>query len=278
VALDLDAVRPLLLAALAEDLGTGDVTSALLVPEGARAEAVLRAKAEGVLAGLPVACEVFRLAAPGVAIRAQKRDGDVVAPGDVVLEATGSARGLLAGERTALNFLIRLSGIATLARRFVEAVRGTGARIYDTRKTTPGQRALERHAVRMGGAENHRFALYDALLVKENHLRFGADLATALAARPRGMPAIVEAESIEEFRSAMEAGADVVMLDDCTPDDVKEARRLRGASPRPAIEVSGGIHLGNVRAYAEAGAERISIGALTHSAPALDLSLKLRTS
>lgn len=278
MSLDLDALRPLLLAALQEDIGPGDITSALLVPEGARATATIRSKAQGVLAGLPVAAEILRLAVPGVAITERKREGDPLSPNDVVLEATGGARSLLSAERTALNFLIRLSGIATLTRRFVDAVAGTGARILDTRKTTPGLRLLERHAVRMGGAENHRFALYDALLVKENHLEFGADLAASLAARPAGMQAIVEAESLEEFRAAMAAGADVVMLDDCTPRDVSMARALRGSSPRPLIEVSGGIHLGNVRAYAEAGAERISVGALTHSAPALDLSMKLSSS
>ena len=174
-----------------------------------------------------------------------------------------------------IGFLIRLSGIATLTARFVAAVEGTGTRILDTRKTTPLWRALERFAVRAGGGENHRYALYDAVLVKENHLAFGEDLAAALARRPEGMPAIVEAEDMEEFRAAVKAGADVVMLDEWTPADVALARKERGSRARPLLEVSGGINLSNIRAYAEAGAERISIGALTHSAPALDLSMRV---
>jgi nicotinate-nucleotide pyrophosphorylase (carboxylating) len=275
--LDLDALSPMLRAALAEDVGPGDVTSALLVPGEARASARIRAKAEGVVAGVEVASAVFRIAAgeAPVAIETAVRDGGRVRPGDAVLSAEGPARALLAAERTALNFLIRLSGIATLTSRFVAAVAGTGARILDTRKTTPGLRVLERFAVRVGGGHNHRFALYDAVLVKENHLAFRGDLASALARRPPGMPAIVEAENMAEFRAAVAAGADVVMLDEWTPDDVRAARRERGKSPRPLLEVSGGINLGNIRAYAEAGAERISIGALTHSAPALDLSMRV---
>lgn len=275
--LDPDALSPLLRAALAEDVGPGDVTSALLVPAEARATARIRAKAEGVVAGVEVAAAIFRLAAAEapVAVSSVVPDGARVRPGDTVLTAEGDARALLAAERTALNFLIRLSGIATLTSRFVDAVAGTGARILDTRKTTPGLRMLERFAVRMGGGENHRFALYDAVLVKENHLAFKGDLADALARRPPGMPAIVEAENMAEFRAAVAAGADVVMLDEWTTDDVRLARRERGDRPSPLLEISGGINLGNIRAYAEAGAERISIGALTHSAPALDLSMRV---
>jgi nicotinate-nucleotide pyrophosphorylase (carboxylating) len=275
--LDLDALAPLLRAALAEDLGPGDVTSGLLVPADAKGVGRIRAKAEGVVAGIAVAGAVFRHAAGEVPITVEPalEDGARVRPGDPVLAIRGPARVLLAGERTALNFLIRLSGIATLTARFVKAVEGTGARILDTRKTTPGLRVLERFAVRMGGGENHRFALYDAVLVKENHLAFKRDLAAALAARPKGMPAIVEAENLAEYRAAVAAGADVVMLDEWTPGDVRRARQERGSRDRPLLEISGGINLGNIRDYAEAGAERISIGALTHSAPALDLSMRV---
>jgi len=275
--LDLDALSPLLRAALVEDIGPGDVTSELLVPRDALASARIRAKAEGVVAGVEGAAAVFRLAAGGhpLSIEAAVPDGAHVRPGDLVLSAEGWARVLLKAERTALNFLIRLSGIATLTSRFVAAVAGTGAKILDTRKTTPGLRVLERFAVRMGGGENHRFALYDAVLVKENHLAFKGDLAAALALRPPGMPAIVEAENMAEFRAAVAAGADIVMLDEWTPDDVRAARRERGDRRRPLLEISGGINLGNIRSYAEAGAERISIGALTHSAPALDLSMRV---
>lgn len=270
--LDLQALDPMLRSALAEDIGPGDVTAELLIPEGARGLARIRAKASGVLAGLPIAARVLELAGE-VTVREVGCDGQRVEPGDLVLEAEGDAAALLRGERTALNFLGRLSGIASLTARFVAAVEGTGARILDTRKTTPGWRRLEKHAVQAGGGVNHRFALFDAVLVKENHLAFGADLAGALARRPAGMQAIVEAESLEEFRIAVQVGADVVMLDEFTPDEVRSARAERGAAERPLLEVSGGITLANVRAYAEAGAERISIGALTHSAPALDLSM-----
>jgi nicotinate-nucleotide pyrophosphorylase (carboxylating) len=273
---DLDALEPQLRAALAEDVGPGDITSELLVPAAARGIARIRAKAEGVVAGVGVAAALFRYAGgTEVAVQSAIGDGGRVRPGDTVLVAEGPARALLAAERTALNFLIRLSGIATLTARFVAAVAGTGARILDTRKTTPGWRALERLAVRAGGGQNHRYALYDAVLVKENHLAFGTDLAGALAGRPAGMDAMVEAEDMAEFRRAVAAGAEVVLLDEWAVSDVTLARRERGARPRPLLEVSGGINLANVRAYAEVGAERISIGALTHSAPALDLSMRI---
>ncbi len=274
--LDMDALAPLLRQALAEDVGPGDVTSSLLVPPGARALARIVAKAPGVVAGVAVARRLFELACDGSErFGPCAEEGSRVGSGALVVEVEGPARGLLAAERTALNFLMRLSGIATLTARFVEAVRGTKARILDTRKTTPGLRALEKHAVRMGGGDNHRYALYDAVLVKENHLAFGGNLAEALAARPPGMAAIVEAETLEEFRTAAAAGADVVLLDDFPIEDIRAAVRERGAATRPLLEVSGGVRLDNVRALAETGIDRISIGALTHSAPALDLSLRL---
>jgi len=277
---DADLTRrfePWLRAVLAEDLGPGDVTSRLCVPEGADGAGRVTAKAPGVVAGIGIAEAVFDVVSDGaVRCEAAVTDGDRVGTGDPVLLVRGPARALLAGERTALNLLIRLSGVATLTARFVAAVAGTGARILDTRKTTPGLRALEKAAVVDGGGTNHRYALYDAVLVKENHLAFsGAGLAEALAARPAGLPAIVEAESMDEYRLAAEAGADVVMLDEFTPEQVAAVVAERGDAPRPELEVSGGITLDNVRAYAEAGADRISIGALTHSAPPLDLSLRI---
>lgn len=277
---DLTPFLPQIRAALAEDVGPGDVTGELMVPADARATARIVAKAAGVLAGFEIAARVFSCAmeeqeATGeswVGASIGKADGTRLGPGDEAMRCTGNARALLRAERTALNFLMRLSGIATLTARFVAAVEGTGAKILDTRKTTPGWREFEKYAVTVGGGHNHRFALYDAVLVKENHLVFGTGLKDALAARPAGMPAIVEAETLEEFQVARAAGCDVVLLDEFTPEEVAEARRARGADPRPLLEVSGGITLDNVRAYAEAGAERISVGALTHSAPALDLS------
>jgi len=269
--------EPFLRSVLAEDLGPGDVTSRLCVPEGAIGAGRIVAKAPGVVAGVGIAEAVFDVVSAGtVSCEAAVADGDRVAAGDPVLRVRGPARALLAGERTALNLLIRLSGVATLTARFVAAVAGTGARILDTRKTTPGLRVLEEAAVVAGGGTNHRHALYDAMLVKENHLAFsGAGLAEALAARPAGLPAIVEAESLAEYRLAAEAGADVVMLDDFTPDQVAAVVAERGDAGPPELEVSGGITLDNVRAYADAGVDRISIGALTHSAPPLDLSLRI---
>jgi len=264
--LDLQALEPLLRAALAEDLGPGDVTSEAFVPENAAGKGAITAKAEGVLAGVEVSAAVFALA--GVEATPLIADGTRVTPGSLVLEAQGRARALLAAERTTLNFLMRMSGIATLTARFVAAVEGTNARIYDTRKTTPGLRALEKYAVTVGGGENHRFGLYDRILVKENHLAFGGSL--------EGLrDAIVEAESLDEFRRARDAGAAVVLLDEFTPDQVAEACREKGDAE---IEVSGGITLRNIRSYAEAGADRISVGALTHSAPALDLSMRISPS
>jgi len=274
--LDLDALRPFLEAALAEDIGPGDITSALTVGEGARGRGRIVAKASGVLAGVAVAAEVLRLACAGdVEFTAIAADGNRVERDHVVLEFAGDARGLLAGERTALNLLCHLSGVATLTTRFVTAVEGTRAQILDTRKTTPGLRAMEKHAVVMGGGVNHRFALYDAVLVKENHLAFGASLSDVLARRPAGMPAIVEAESFDEFRLARDAGADVVMLDEFSPAEVASVCAERGDAGTPLLEVSGGITLDTIRPYAEAGADRISIGALTHSAPVLDLSMRV---
>ena len=262
--LDLQSIEPLLRAALAEDLGPGDVTSKALVPEDAVATASVVAQAPGVLAGGEVAAAVLRLAGCGE-VALPLAEGEVLAQGAVVLTASGNARALLAGERCALNFLGRMSGIATLTARFVAAVAGTGAAIFDTRKTTPLLRTLERHAVAMGGGNNHRFGLFDRILVKENHLVFGGGI--------EGLPdAVVEAESLEEFRRARDAGAAVVMLDEFSVEQVAVAAAERGNAE---IEVSGGITLDTIRAYAEAGANRISIGALTHSAPALDLSMRL---
>ncbi len=278
-------LQPLIRAALAEDIGSGDVTTSLFVPAAARASGRIVAKAAGVVSGVNVATEVFRLVAADPAhgadgpreieVEIVAGDGVRVGPGDELLRVAGCARDLLIAERTALNFLIRLSGIATLTAKFVEAVAGTGAQILDTRKTTPLWRELEKAAVCHGGGQNHRFGLYDAVLVKENHLAFGRHWSEALAERPDGMRAIVETENLAEFRRAMQAGADVVMLDEFSLDDVKTARAERGDAPRPQLEVSGNVSLDNVRSFAEAGVERISIGALTHSAPSLDLSMRI---
>jgi nicotinate-nucleotide pyrophosphorylase (carboxylating) len=272
-----------LAAALAEDLGPGDVTSETLVPEAARARGRLIARAGGVLAGGALCARVFALLDPGVRVERRVADGSALASGDVVLELEGRARALLAGERTALNLVQRLSGIATLTARFVAAARPV--RVLDTRKTTPGLRALEKYAVKCGGGENHRFGLYDEAMVKNNHLELArSDLGTLLAAlRARhGNTLCITAEARDEREAlaAVSGDADVVLLDNFTPAALEAlCPRLRAAArgrARPLeLEASGGITLENASEFARSGVDRISVGALTHSAPALDLALRL---
>ena len=280
--LDPQELDPLLRAALAEDLGGGDSTSEVAVPASARAQGLLAAKAEGVLAGLGVFARVFALLDPGVRCELLERDGARVAAGTVLARLEGPARALLAGERTALNFVQRLSGIATLTARYVAAAGGR-ARILDTRKTTPGLRRLEKYAVRCGGGENHRFGLFDEALIKDNHhdlaRRPVAELVAELRRRHgQGFRVTVEARTAAEALAAAASGADVVMLDNLGPDEVSAlAPRLRAAAPGPLeLEASGGVAPADVARFAAAGVDRVSVGALTHSAPALDLSLKLR--
>lgn len=262
--------------ALAEDLGDGDLTSAAVVPEDARARARIEQKAEGCVAGLDVAQAVFERVGPRLAFRAGVAEGEW-RTGGAVAEVEGPARAILAGERVALNFLARLSGVATLTARFVHAVEGTGARVLDTRKTTPGMRALEKQAVVAGGGESHRAGLDDALLVKENHAALAGGVAEAarraLAGAPADLPVQVECSSLDEVEQALAAGVRLVLLDNMEPAELREAVRL--CAGRAETEASGGITLENVRAVAESGVDRISVGALTHSAPALDLSLLL---
>lgn len=272
-------VERLVRAALEEDLGTGDVTTAATVPVGARGKARVIAKAAGVVAGLEPAREVYRQTDPDVAFVARLADGDDVAAGGVVATASGSFGRLLEAERTALNFLQRLSGIATLTRCYVEAVRGTAARIVDTRKTTPGWRALEKAAVAAGGGANHRMGLFDAFLVKENHLAAAGGIVRALTtvavANRAGLPVEIEIRSLEELDRALEHPdpPDRVLLDNFAPAELSEAvRRTRDARPGILIEASGNVTLDTVRVIAETGVDWISIGALTHSAAALDLS------
>lgn len=270
-------------AALAEDLGAGDVTSDVVVPAGRRARARLVAKQEGVLAGAAVFARVFTRLTDELVFRPGLADGARLAPATIVLEFEGPARALLVGERTALNLVQRLSGIATLTARFVAAARP--ARVLDTRKTTPGLRRLEKYAVTCGGGENHRMGLHDEVMVKNNHLDFaGADLLTLLAklraAHGPRMRITAEARDEREALAAIAGDADVLLLDNFTAETLAElCPRLRVAArgrPRPLeLEASGGITLANVGAFARAGVERVSIGALTHSAPALDLSLRL---
>ncbi|HEY5025326.1 MAG TPA: carboxylating nicotinate-nucleotide diphosphorylase [Acidimicrobiales bacterium] len=276
------AVRDAVRRALAEDLGPrGDLT-AMLVPDTAEGRARVVARADGILAGRLCALETFGLVDPGLVVDWRIPDGEWLAPGSVVAEVAGPMRSILTAERTALNFLCHLSGIATLARHFVDAVVAANpdTRVLDTRKTTPGLRVLEKAAVRAGGAWNHRASLSDAVLVKDNHLG-RLDIAEAVAAARRSWPGLmveVECDRPEQVVEAVAAGVSAVLLDNMTPSLVSECVALVRARTAPGtvlVEASGGITLANAPAYAAAGADLISVGAITHSAPILDLGLDL---
>ena len=277
------AVRAAVALALAEDLGPlGDITAAL-VPSEARARFALVARRPGVLAGARCAQAAFDMVDPGSSVRWRRADGDDVAAGDVIAEVEGKMRSLLTAERTALNFLCHLSGVATLTRRFVDAVVAAdpAARVLDTRKTTPGLRALEKAAVRAGGGTNHRATLSDAVLVKDNHLA-GTTVTAAVGDALRlwpGRMVEVECDSPLQAEEAVDAGASVVMLDNMTPEEVADcvARvRKRPGGEAVLVEVSGGLTLESAPVYAAAGADLLSVGALTHSAPALDIGLDVQ--
>jgi nicotinate-nucleotide pyrophosphorylase (carboxylating) len=303
--LDLHELDDLIRRALAEDVGSGDVTSLATIPATALAHARIIAKAPLVCVGLPLAERVLRSLDANASITLLAKDGDLVEKGRELLQIRARARAVLTAERTALNFLAHLSGIATLTYRFVERLAGTNAKIRDTRKTTPGLRMLEKYAVRMGGGTNHRIGLYDAILLKENHIALAGGVTAALGqahayassqmkpqettayeaiAGPRtdspnsSLPIQIEVRDERELREALEAGAESVLLDNMTPEAagrcVKLARSLRRDC---VVEISGGITLENARAYAETGADFLSSGALTHSAPAADVSLLVDT-
>ena len=262
----------LLERALAEDIGPGDITTAAVLPEAVEATGTFQANASLVVAGLPLVQRLYALLDPTIHFQAIAEEGALVARGPLAV-ARGDARALLRGERTALNFLQRLSGIATLTRRFALRLEGTKARLLDTRKTTPGLRVLERYAVRAGGGSNHRSGLFDAVLIKENHAELAGGVGAAVRRARRqgaGQKIEVEARDLAEVRDALEAGADAVLLDNMTVHDVRQAVSLVGR--RVPVEVSGGITLENIRDYAEQGVDLISVGALTHSAPAADIS------
>lgn len=271
-------MTPLIDLALAEDIGSGDITAAFFTKPGATARAHIVARQEGCLSGLEIAEEVFRRVDSTLAVQKKRTEGDSFSPGDIVLEVSGSAASILTAERTALNFLQRLSGVATLARQFVEAVRGTGAEILDTRKTTPGYRALEKRAAAAGGVRNHRMGLHDMFLVKDNHLATGLDPALlqemidrARAAHPEAKLEI-EADTLAQAESFFRLrGVDFVLLDNMSLADLREAVRL--CPPHIRLEASGGVNLSTIRAIAETGVHFISVGAITHSAPAVDFGL-----
>ena len=270
-----EAYRDALHRALEEDLGAGDITTEATVEPALRARGVIVAKSDCVIAGLDVAAEAFRQLDAGAAFTVHAPDGSRCSPGDIVAEVRGSAGAMLTAERTALNFLQRLSGIATLTRRFVDAAGGR-ITVLDTRKTTPTLRALEKYAVRAGGGTNHRFGLEDGILIKDNHIRLAGGVETAVArmkAAGLDLPIEIEAQSLQQVDAALAAGAGIILLDNLSIDETREAvRRIAG---RAKVEISGGVTLERMPHLAATGADYVSVGALTHSAPAADLSFEL---
>lgn len=280
--LDLSLYRDLLNSFLKEDIGVGDITTNSIVPASQRACGEVVAKAPLVLAGMELFVEVFRLLDSAVQADVPKRDGEELKPGEVPARISAVARALLTGERVALNLLQRLSGVATLTRRYVRAVEGTKAWILDTRKTMPGLRALDKYAVRVGGGHNHRNDLGAAVLIKDNHIRLAGGVSPALKAvevvRERAAWIEVEVTDMAELQAALGHGPDVILLDNMPPALVRECvQEVRRGDPKGKIrmEASGGVTLDNVRQFAEAGADWISVGALTHSAPAVDISFEI---
>jgi nicotinate-nucleotide pyrophosphorylase (carboxylating) len=275
------SVEALIELALEEDLGRGDVTSTALLDPSAQAVADLVAREPLVVAGLAVAAAVFRRVDPAVAVTTSLADGDQAAAGTVLGTVRGPALAVLAGERTALNFLQRLSGVATLTRAFVQAAGASALRVTDTRKTTPGFRRLEKDAVRAGGGANHRFDLGSGVLIKDNHLAVAGSIAEAIrrarARAPHGLKIEVEVDTLAQLDQALDAGVDIVLLDNFSLPDIEEAvRRVRARPQRPLVEVSGGVTLTRVPELARAGVDLISVGALTHSARAVDIALDAR--
>jgi len=269
-------IEPVIRAALAEDLGrAGDITSEACVDPEARLAVQFAVRAAGVISGLDCARLALAAMDPAIRFSAQRRDGDIVDAGEVLARAEGNARAILAAERTALNLMGRMSGVANLTHAYVEAVRGTGAVIVDTRKTTPGLRLLEKYAVRCGGGINHRFGLDDAILIKDNHVAASGGVAEALrrakAAAGHLVKIEVEVDSLDQLDEALPHAPDVIMLDNFPLDDLREA--VRRAAGRVRLEASGGVNLQTVRAIAETGVDVISVGALTHSAAVLDIGL-----
>ncbi|MEW6423297.1 MAG: carboxylating nicotinate-nucleotide diphosphorylase [Bacillota bacterium] len=263
--------------ALREDVGSGDVTTNSIISPDLNVAALIIAKEEGVAAGLPVAEAVFRLLDGAISFSSRVREGEQVKEGQALASVSGRARAILTGERVALNFLQRLCGIATYTRRLVRLLDGYPVKIVDTRKTTPGLRLLEKYAVRVGGGKNHRFGLYDAVLIKDNHLKVAGSIARAVqlarASVPLTMKIEVETENLDQVEEALAAGADIIMLDNMEPEAMREAVSL--VAGRALLEASGGINEKNILAVARSGVDFISVGALTHSAPALDISLEI---
>ncbi|HEY2382121.1 MAG TPA: carboxylating nicotinate-nucleotide diphosphorylase [Terriglobia bacterium] len=275
--IDLQLLRPFFLDALREDIGSGDITSRAVVPANAHARARFTAKEALVVSGVPIVHEIIQLVDPELEFKALESEGASVASGAPIAEVRGSARSILTAERISLNLFQRMCGIATLTRRYVDRVQGTHARIVDTRKTAPGLRVLDKYAVTCGGGMNHRMGLFDGILIKNNHLAFHSSVDAAIRAARAHLGYLVKVEvevrSLEELRTALETGADVILLDNFNPQQTLEAVQL--VSGRVPIESSGGITLDTVRDFAEAGVDYISIGALTHSARAVDIHLRV---
>ena len=274
-ALDPADVDAAVTTALAEDMGTGDITTDALVPADATLSLIMAARQDIVAAGLPVAREVFGRLAPAAALGVETSDGSPIAAGTVMMRIEGPARGLLSGERVALNFVQVLSGIATLTRAYVRRIAGTGAVLLDTRKTVPGLRALSKYATALGGARNHRLRLDDGVLIKDNHIAVCGGVSQAVGrARAAGLTAIeVECDTIAQVKEALGAGAERILLDNMTPDALRRAVKMAGG--RVPLEASGGVTLDTIRAIAETGVDYISVGAITHSAPAVDIGIDL---
>ncbi len=271
--LDIDDARRVIRAALDEDVGCGDVTSALVIPSGLSFRGVMAARHPMVVAGLPVAQEVFGLVVPEARFRAKVKDGDAVETGAVLAEIEGPAQGLLTAERVALNLMQALSGIATLTRRYAERIDGSGTALLDTRKTIPGLRKLSKYATRMGGAHNHRMGLYDGVLIKDNHIAVCGGVAAAISAARRGWrgPVEVECDTLEQVGEAVEAGADIVLLDNMSVDQLRNAVAL--VAGRARTEASGGVTLETIADIAATGVDCISVGRITQSAQAADIGL-----
>lgn len=273
--MDQKEIIPIVKNALREDIGNGDITTDLAIPQNMGAKAVLLAEEEGVLCGLAVAELVFRELDPRIEFRALSRDGEKIAPGQVLAEIRGNARALLSGERVALNFLQRLSGIATTTRKCAEIAGPYGVKILDTRKTSPGLRVLEKYAVRCGGGENHRMGLYDMILVKDNHIRLLGGLKSALKTiRKKTKGRIeVEVENMDQVKEALEFKPDIIMLDNMPLEDIWRAVKMIGKKAR--VEASGGINLSNLEGVAKTGVDFISLGCLTHSFKSLGIKMEM---
>jgi len=277
--LKIDAeIRTRLREALLEDIGEGDLTTQATVAAGVRARGRVRAKAEGVFCGFPVFQEIYRLLDEELGTRSFVKEGEIVAEGTLVAEVTGEARQILHGERLALNLLGRMSGVATLTRQMIDRMNRPGTALLDTRKTLPLWRSLDKYAVRAGGGQNHRCGLYDMILIKENHIALAGGIRPAIEAakaqRPEGVLIEVEAQTLAQVQAALEAGPDLLLLDNFTVGQLREAVQCAGG--RVELEASGGISLNTIEEIAATGVDRISVGALTHSARALDLSMKVK--